>query len=80
MVQTDRTGVIYGSDYIMTLPEEFADGIRKCQDESGVFQFDRWSELGLPEVNPLWLLFHGCSQIGFRYHMGVEQLPRVTSS
>lgn len=52
----DRTGVLYGSDYIMTLPEEFADGIRKCQDAQGRFQFERWSELGLPEVNPLWLL------------------------
>ena len=52
----DRTGVVFGSDYIMTLPDEFAEGIRKCQDESGKFQFDRWSELGLPEVNPLWLL------------------------
>ncbi|QDS86348.1 3-oxoacyl-[acyl-carrier-protein] synthase 2 [Rosistilla ulvae] len=52
----DRTGVLYGSDYIMTLPEEFAAGIRKCQDAEGRFQFERWSELGLPEVNPLWLL------------------------
>lgn len=52
----NRTGVVYGSDYIMTLPEEFAAGIAKCMDEHGKFQFERWSELGLPEVNPLWLL------------------------
>jgi 3-oxoacyl-[acyl-carrier-protein] synthase II len=52
----DRTGVIYGCDYIMTLPEEFAAGIKACLDESGVFHFEKWAECGLPQVNPLWLL------------------------
>lgn len=52
----DRTGVIYGSDYIMTLPEEFAAGIQRCMDAEGRFDFSRWAELGLPQVNPLWLL------------------------
>lgn len=52
----DRTGVIYGCDYIMTLPEEFSAGILKCLDEQGNFNFQRWAELGLPQVNPLWLL------------------------
>jgi 3-oxoacyl-[acyl-carrier-protein] synthase II len=51
-----RTGVIFGSDYIMTLPEEFAEGIRRCMDASGAFDFSRWAEVGLPQVNPLWLL------------------------
>ena len=51
-----RTGVIYGCDYIMTLPEEFAEGIRRCMDAQGVFDFQRWAEAGLPHVNPLWLL------------------------
>lgn len=52
----DRTGAVYGSDYILTLPEEFTAGIRKCLDENGVFDFSRWAEKGLPEVTPLWLL------------------------
>ena len=26
----DRTGVVYGSDYIMTMPEEFSEGIQDC--------------------------------------------------
>ncbi len=52
----DRTGVVYGSDYIMTLPEEFAAGIQRCIDAEGRFDFSRWAELGLPQVNPLWLL------------------------
>ncbi len=52
----DRTGVLYGCDYIMSLPEEFAEGIRRCIDADGKFQFGKWAELGLPQVNPLWLL------------------------
>jgi 3-oxoacyl-[acyl-carrier-protein] synthase II len=52
----DRTGVIYGCDYIMSQPEEFAAGIRKCIDEEGNFVFQKFGEFGRPEVNPLWLL------------------------
>jgi len=52
----DRTGVVYGSDHIMTLPEEFGEGIKSClRDEDG-FEFARWAEEGLPKVTPLWLL------------------------
>ncbi len=53
---SDRTGVVYGCDYIMTLPEEFAAGIRNCLDEAGEFRFSEWASKGLPQVNPLWLL------------------------
>ena len=52
----NRTGVVFGSDYIMTLPDEFTEGIHQCQGEDGRFRFDKWGELGLPKVNPLWLL------------------------
>jgi len=52
----DRTGVIYGCDYIMTLPEEFAAGIKACLDDDRQFHFEQWAEKGLPQVNPLWLL------------------------
>ncbi len=51
-----RTGVIYGCDYIMTLPEEFAAGVQKCLDEEGEFHFEQWGEFGKPQINPLWLL------------------------
>tara|TARA_R110002049_G_scaffold47902_4_gene138530 strand:+ start:2623 stop:3936 length:1314 start_codon:yes stop_codon:yes gene_type:complete len=51
-----RTGVVYGCDYIMSLPSEFVSGIGKCLDENGQFQFDQWGTQGKPEVNPLWLL------------------------
>ena len=52
----DRCGVIYGCDYIMSMPDEYAIGIAKCLDENGNFQFEHWGEVGKPEVSPLWLL------------------------
>jgi len=52
----DRTGIVYGSDYIMTLPEEFMEGVKNCLDAEGRFEFDRWAQEGLPKVTPLWLL------------------------
>ncbi len=52
----DRTGVLFGCDYIMTLPEEFAAGIQNCRDENGEFCFRDWATKGLHQVNPLWLL------------------------
>lgn len=52
----ERTGVTFGSDYIMTDPGEYTDGIRACLDENGKFQWSRWPEQGLPKVDPLWLL------------------------
>ena len=54
--ESTRTGVVYGCDYIMSLPEEFVSGIGKCLDDNGKFQFDQWGQTGKPEVNPLWLL------------------------
>ena len=53
---TNRTGVVYGCDYIMSLPSEFVSGIAKCLDDQGKFHFEKWGSQGKPEVNPLWLL------------------------
>jgi 3-oxoacyl-[acyl-carrier-protein] synthase II len=52
----DRTGVVYGADYMLTLPQEFTTGIRACLDAEGNFDFRNWAEKGLPSVEPLWLL------------------------
>jgi 3-oxoacyl-[acyl-carrier-protein] synthase II len=51
----DRTGVVYGCDYIMTLPDEFTEGIRACT-AGEEFEFSRWAEAGMRKVDPLWLL------------------------
>ena len=52
----DRTGAVYGSDYIMTAPEEFAEGVRNCLTPDEQFDFTRWATEGMPKVTPLWLL------------------------
>ena len=52
----DRTGVVYGSDYMLTVPEEFTAGILECMRENRRFEFSRWAPLGMSKMNPLWLL------------------------
>lgn len=51
----DRTGVTFGSDYMMTVPQEYEAGIAKCI-EAGEFHFETWGQVGMKEVTPLWLL------------------------
>lgn len=52
----DRCGCLFGCDYILTRPEEYADGIRNCRAQAGEFRPDDWPLHGLPKVGPLWLL------------------------
>ncbi len=51
----ERFGVAFGSDYMLTMPEEFEDSMAKCR-ESGDFRYDDWGSAGLAEMNPLWML------------------------
>ena len=53
---SDRAGVVYGSDYILTEPDEFTEGVRSCMTPDHKFDFGRWAEEGMPKVTPLWLL------------------------
>jgi 3-oxoacyl-[acyl-carrier-protein] synthase II len=55
-VQRERIGVLYGCDHILSIPEEFVDGIKACLNSEGKFDFSLWPEKGLPKVDPLWLL------------------------
>jgi len=55
-IDPERMGAVFGSDYMLTLPEEFAAGISKCSDSGSGFEFGRWGEEGLEEMTPLWLL------------------------
>ena len=50
-----RSGVVVGSDYMLTMPADLMGGIRKCS-ETGEFQFGRWGNEGLGETEPLWML------------------------
>jgi 3-oxoacyl-[acyl-carrier-protein] synthase II len=52
----DRSGVVYGSDYMLTEPDEFTSGILDCLDEPRRFLFSHWATRGMSKMNPLWLL------------------------
>lgn len=51
----ERVGTMFGSDYIISEPYEFCRGVVACLQD-GKFQFDQWGEVGLKQVEPLWLL------------------------
>lgn len=51
-----RFGTVFGCDYIITMPDDYAAGVQKCLNEESEFEFTDWAEKGKPEVEPLWLL------------------------
>jgi 3-oxoacyl-[acyl-carrier-protein] synthase II len=55
-VAPERIGITFGADYMLSLPEEFSEGILQCLDAKGRFQFSRWGGEGMPKMSPLWLL------------------------
>ncbi len=52
----ERTGVVYGSDYILSGPDEFVDAMSGCLDGDRNFDFGLWADQGIPKITPLWLL------------------------
>ena len=52
---SERVGISFGSDYILTTTEDVLDGIRSCTADAQ-FDFSRWGTDGLPKMNPLWQL------------------------
>jgi 3-oxoacyl-[acyl-carrier-protein] synthase II len=52
----NRVGINFGADYMLSLPDDFVDGIQKSLDENGDFDFARWPTDGMPRMSPLWLL------------------------
>ena len=52
----ERFGCVFGSDYMLTLPEDFTAGVAACRGADGRFEFARWAADGMPLLNPLWLL------------------------
>ncbi len=51
-----RTGVSFGSDYMISLPDDFAAGIKQCTDGDRRFHFEKWGTEGIEKMSPLWLL------------------------
>ena len=55
-VEPERCGCVFGSDYMLTLPDDFTASVAKCRGADGAFVFDRWASDGMPQLTPLWLL------------------------
>lgn len=51
----EGTGVVLGSDYMLTMPEDYVRGVAKCA-EGETFDYNRWGDEGLAEIEPLWML------------------------
>ena len=51
-----RSGVVFGSDYMLSPPEDFNDGMIKCGVREGKFRYAEWGTNGLSEMSPLWML------------------------
>jgi 3-oxoacyl-[acyl-carrier-protein] synthase II len=51
----EASGVVLGSDYMLTIPEDYEAGIRTCAP-AGDFQYARWGNEGLRDMTPLWML------------------------
>jgi 3-oxoacyl-[acyl-carrier-protein] synthase II len=52
----ERFGCVFGSDYMLTLPEDFTASVARCRGADGRFVFGRWAADGMPQLTPLWLL------------------------
>ena len=52
---SERIGISFGSDYILSTVDDVLDGVRACMGGSG-FDFSRWGIDGLPKMTPLWQL------------------------
>ncbi len=52
----ERIGCVFGSDYMLTVPEDFTASVAHCRAADGTFTFDRWATDGMPRITPLWLL------------------------
>ena len=55
-VTPERFGCVFGSDYMLTMPEDFTAAVERCRGSDGQFDFNRWGAEGLPSMTPLWLL------------------------
>ena len=52
----ERIGVVYGSDYMLSPPEEFIAAVKKTETPEKHVDLKAWGSQGLDEITPLWLL------------------------
>ncbi len=51
----EASGVVLGSDYMLTMPEDYSLGMKTCAP-GGEFEYDKWGKEGLSDMAPLWML------------------------
>lgn len=51
----EASGVVLGSDYMLTMPEDYEAGMKTCAP-AGEFEYPRWGNEGLGDMAPLWML------------------------
>jgi 3-oxoacyl-[acyl-carrier-protein] synthase II len=55
-VDPERCGIVYGSDYMLSPPDDFESAMIKCGASTGKFSYEDWGQTGLGDMNPLWML------------------------
>ena len=55
-IDPERAGIVFGSDYMLSPPSDFTDGMIKCGAREGEVCYEMWGHEGLAEMNPLWML------------------------
>src|SRR3954470_6498967 len=51
----EMSGVVLGSDYMLTMPEDYSLGMKTCAP-AGEFEYSKWGKEGLGDMAPLWML------------------------
>src|SRR5947207_177579 len=54
-MEPESSGVVLGSDYMLTMPEDYAMGMTTCAP-TGEFEYAKWGKDGLGDMAPLWML------------------------
>jgi 3-oxoacyl-[acyl-carrier-protein] synthase II len=52
----DTSGVVFGSDYMLSPPADFESAMGKCGTTAGKFEYEKWGGAGIKDMNPLWML------------------------
>jgi 3-oxoacyl-[acyl-carrier-protein] synthase II len=54
-MEPEMSGVVLGSDYMLTMPEDYSLGMKTCAP-AGEFEYAKWGKEGLSDMAPLWML------------------------
>jgi 3-oxoacyl-[acyl-carrier-protein] synthase II len=55
-IDPERAGIVYGSDYMLSPPEDFTSAMKKCGAAEGKFSYSDWGQAGIGDMDPLWML------------------------